>query len=531
MKTIQIYDSTLRDGAQSEGISYSLQDKIHIANALDHLGVAYIEAGNPGSNPKDIAFFQYLKEHPLQHAKLVAFGSTGKKGIASDQDSNVMSLLQAGTPCVAIFGKAWDLHVTDVLKATLEENLAMIADTVAFLKTNGKEVVFDAEHFFDGYKANSQYAMQTLEVAANAGADVLCLCDTNGGCFPEEIKDITKAVVTQFPQITVAIHTHDDGGMAVANSIMAVEAGAGQVQGTLAGFGERCGNANLSAVLANLQMKRQIQCISDDKLPSLTQTVRQIAEISNIKLNRGMPYVGKNAFTHKAGMHVDGILKSEGSFEHVAPESVGNTRKIVMSEAAGRSLIVEKVRRFFPELQKDSPEAAQILERLKELEYQGYVFEGAESSFELMVMKLLGKYEPEFNLEKMNVFSEQTLSAGHKAASAIVKVSVGDKSEITAAEGDGPVNAIDKALRNALGTFYPQIGEMRLIDYKVRVLDSSDATGAKVRVLIESTNGKEYWTTVGVSNDIIKASCRALLDSIEYRLMKDKKEEHRKAGL
>ena len=524
MKNIQIYDSTLRDGAQSEGISYSLQDKIHIANALDSLGVAYVEAGNPGSNPKDIAFFQYLKEHPLKQAKLVAFGSTRKKGILPAEDANIVSLLQADTPCVAIFGKAWDLHVTEVLKATLEENLAMIADTVAFLKANDKEVVFDAEHFFDGYKANATYAMKTLEVATEAGADVLCLCDTNGGCFPEEIKTITEMVVAKFPNVIVGIHTHDDGGMAVANSIMAVEAGATQVQGTLAGFGERCGNANLSAVLANLQMKRQMQCIPCDKLENLTATVRQIAEISNIKLNRSMPYIGKNAFTHKAGMHVDGILKSAGSFEHIQPEAVGNTRKIVMSEAAGRSLIVEKVRKFLPELQKDSQEATLILEQLKELEYQGYVFEGAESSFELMVMKLLGKYEPYFSLEKMNVFSEQTLSAGHKAASAIVKVSVGEKSEMAAAEGDGPVNAIDKALRNALGAFYPQIAQMRLIDYKVRVLDSSDATGAKVRVLIESTNGTEYWTTVGVSNDIIKASCRALLDSIEYRLMKDKKE-------
>ena len=524
MKNIQIYDSTLRDGAQSEGISYSLQDKIHIANALDSLGVAYVEAGNPGSNPKDIAFFQYLKEHPLKQAKLVAFGSTRKKGILPAEDANIVSLLQADTPCVAIFGKAWDLHVTEVLKATLEENLAMIADTVAFLKANDKEVVFDAEHFFDGYKANATYAMKTLEVATEAGADVLCLCDTNGGCFPEEIKTITEMVVAKFPNVIVGIHTHDDGGMAVANSIMAVEAGATQVQGTLAGFGERCGNANLSAVLANLQMKRQMQCIPCDKLENLTATVRQIAEISNIKLNRSMPYIGKNAFTHKAGMHVDGILKSAGSFEHIQPEAVGNTRKIVMSEAAGRSLIVEKVRKFLPELQKYSQEATLILEQLKELEYQGYVFEGAESSFELMVMKLLGKYEPYFSLEKMNVFSEQTLSAGHKAASAIVKVSVGEKSEMAAAEGDGPVNAIDKALRNALGAFYPQIAQMRLIDYKVRVLDSSDATGAKVRVLIESTNGTEYWTTVGVSNDIIKASCRALLDSIEYRLMKDKKE-------
>ena len=287
--------------------------------------------------------------------------------------------------------------------------------------------------------------MKALEAAATAGADVLCLCDTNGGCFPEEIKTITEVVVAQFPRVIVGIHTHDDGGMAVANSIMAVEAGATQVQGTLAGFGERCGNANLSAVLANLQMKRQMQCIPCDKLENLTATVRQIAEISNIKLNRSMPYIGKNAFTHKAGMHVDGILKSAGSFEHIQPEAVGNTRKIVMSEAAGRSLIVEKVRKFLPELQRDSEEATLILEQLKELEYQGYVFEGAESSFELMVMKLLGKYEPYFSLEKMNVFSEQTLSAGHKAASAIVKVSVGEKSEMAAAEGDGPVNAIDKA--------------------------------------------------------------------------------------
>ncbi len=521
---VKIYDSTLRDGAQSEGIAYSIQDKLRIATALDELGISYIEAGNPGASPKDMEFFKKIKEKPLKNAQIVAFGSTRRKDYEVDKDPGIKTLLEADTQCVAIFGKTWDIHVRNILKADPGENLEMIYDTVKFLKESGREVVFDAEHFFDGYKSNREYAIKAVEKAAEAGTDVICLCDTNGGSFPDEIYNTTKEVKNYihniFPDTVIGIHAHDDGGMAVANSVNAVFAGAGHVQGTMAGFGERCGNANLSTVIANLQIKRNIECIEPENIKKLTVTVRQIAEISNIKLNRGMPYVGKTAFTHKAGMHVDGMLKMDGAFEHVNPESVGNSRRIVMSEAAGRSLVIEKIRRFLPEINKDSQEAANIVNKIKELEYQGYAFEGAESSFELIVMKLMGKFEAKFEIEKMNIISEQTLAAKHKATEAIVKVKVGEKSEITAAEGDGPVNALDKALRKALEAFFPEIGKMRLVDYKVRVLDSSAGTGAKVRVIIETTDGTDYWTTVGVSNDVIKASGQALIDSIEYKLLK-----------
>jgi len=517
---IEIYDSTLRDGAQSEGISYSLQDKLNIAQALDCLGVTYIEAGNPGSNPKDMEFFKHIKKHPLKNAEIVAFGSTRKKGLLPKEDSNIQSLLEANTQTVAIFGKSCILQVEQVLKVEPTENLAMIADTVGFFKNHNKKVVFDAEHFFDGYRNDSEYAVKTIACAIEAGADMVCLCDTNGGSFPSEIQDVLKNIFVVFPGVDFAIHAHNDSGVAVAASIAAVEAGALQVQGTITGFGERCGNANLSVIIPNLQLKMGKCCIPEENMELLTSTVWHIAEISNVKLNRGMPYVGKNAFTHKAGMHVDGMLKSEGCYEHINPEMVGNSRRVVMSEFAGRSLIIEKIKKIAPEIGKDSNEASMLLERIKELESRGYAFEGAEGSFELLVMRFLGKYKDKFVLEKLNVISEQTLISGHKAASVIVKVNVGDKSEITAAEGDGPVNAIDKALRKALEAFFPEIGKMRLTDYKVRVLDSASATGAVVRVLIESTDGEDYWTTVGVSKDIIKASCKALLDSIDYKLMK-----------
>ena len=517
-KKIEIYDSTLRDGAQAEGISYSLQDKINIIKTLDDFGVSYIEAGNPGSNPKDMELFEYLKSNPPANSKLIAFGSTRKKNVNVREDEGIESLLSTDTKYIAIFGKSWDMHVTEILKTDLEENINMIKDTVSYLKSNGKTVVFDAEHYFDGYKANREYALRTVAAAIEAGADIICLCDTNGGTFPDGIFQITKETIDKF-NVKFGIHSHDDCGMAVANSIMAVNAGVSQVQGTMAGFGERCGNANLSAIIPSLQLKRSFQCVDADKLKELTDVTRRIAEISNINLSGRMPYVGETAFSHKAGMHVDGTLKKDGAFEHIDPSEVGNSRRIVMSEAAGRSLVASRVKAFVPEISKESEEIAEVLKEIKRLEYQGYSFEGADGSFELLVMKLLGKYKTEFELDRMNVISEQSVVEGHKPASALVKVKVGERYEIAGAEGDGPVNAIDKALRKALGAFFPQIKQMRLIDYKVRVLDSATATGAKVRVLIESTNGKNYWTTVGVSKDIIKASTRALMDSIEYLLL------------
>lgn len=519
MSKVFFLDSTLRDGAQSVGISFSVQDKIKIARILDELQVDYIEAGNPGSNPKDMEFFELLTKNPLKHAKVTAFGATRKKNIAVEDDANIRSLLSANTDCVTIFGKSWDIHVTDILRAELSENLAMIRDTVRYLKEQGKEVVYDAEHFFDGYRANPEYALSTLEAAYSSGADCLCLCDTNGGCFPDFVQQLTQLVKERFP-VAVGIHAHDDAGMAAANSVLAVTAGATHVQGTLVGFGERCGNANLSTILASLQLKLGYDCVPSEALEKLTSTVHEVADISNISVNKNMPYVGANAFSHKGGMHVDGVMKNSLTFEHVSPSAVGNSRRMMMSEVAGRSAILEKVKGFYPEIKRDSNEATMIIDMVKQMEHQGYQFEGAEASFELEVRKLLGVRPKFFELQMLSVVDEPQSEIRKKPSLASIKVLVGDQLEITAAEGLGPVNAIDASLRKALEVFYPEIGEIRLTDYKVRVLDSESATAAKVRVLIESTDGHEYWTTVGVAVDIMQASTRALMDSIEFKLLK-----------
>ena len=519
MSKVFLLDSTLRDGAQSVGISFSVQDKIKIARILDDLQVDYIEAGNPGSNPKDMEFFELLRQNPLKHAKVTAFGATRKKNIAVEDDANIKSLLSANTECVTIFGKSWDIHVTDILRAELSENLAMIRDTVRYLKEQGKEVVYDAEHFFDGYRANPDYALETLQAAYESGADCLCLCDTNGGSIPDFVQSVTRLVKERFP-VAVGIHAHDDAGMSAANSVLAVTAGATHVQGTLVGFGERCGNANLSTVLATLQLKLGYDCVPAEALERLTSTVHEVADISNISVGKNMPYVGANAFAHKGGMHVDGVMKNSLTFEHVAPSLVGNSRRVMMSEVAGRSAILEKVKGFYPEIKKDSEEATKIIDMVKQMEHQGYQFEGAEASFELEVRKLLGVRPKFFELQMLSVNDEPQSEIRKKPSLASIKVLVGDQLEITAAEGLGPVNAIDAALRKALEVFYPEIGEIRLTDYKVRVLDSESATAAKVRVLIEYTDGHQYWTTVGVAVDIMQASTRALMDSIEYKLLK-----------
>ncbi|NLJ66294.1 MAG: citramalate synthase [Clostridiales bacterium] len=511
-----IYDTTLRDGAQAEGISFTVNDKLRIARKLDSLGVDYIEAGNPGSNPKDLEFFERIKMRPLKHAKLTAFGSTRRPGIKASEDANVNALLKADTSAVAIFGKSWDFHVTEIIRTTLEENLNMIHDTISFFKAQGKEVVFDAEHFYDGYKANSQYAMKTLEAAAEAGADWLVLCDTNGGCFPFEITQITEQVLKKFP-IPIGIHCHNDGGMAVANSIMAVEQGAVQVQGTFNGYGERCGNADLSVIIPNLQIKRGKSCIREDGIRELSAACRYISELANLPHNERQPYVGNSAFAHKGGMHIDGVMKNRHSFEHIAPELVGNERRILMSEVSGRSTILKRIQEVAPWVEKDSEETVLIIDRLKQLEHEGYQFEGAESSFELVVKRALGKAKTFFEVKDFRVLCEEHWQNDY-SASAIVKVKVDGNEEVIAAEGDGPVNALDKALRKALEIFYPQLKRMRLTDYKVRVLDTTKATAAKVRVHIESTDGRRFWGTVGLSTNIIEASWDALVDSIEYFL-------------
>lgn len=518
-RKVEIFDSTLRDGAQAEGISFSVEDKLKLVKTLDELGVDYIEAGNPGSNPKDIEFFERMRTIKLKTAKLTAFGSTRRRDAAVEDDKNVQSLLSAGTPVIAIFGKSWDFHVTRIIRTSLDENLKMISDTIAFFKKKGKEVIYDAEHFFDGYKANPEYAMKALQAAYEGGADCLVLCDTNGGAFPGEVFDVAKKVVEAF-KVKIGIHTHNDAGMAVANSIMAVEAGVSHVQGTYLGFGERCGNANLSTIIPNLQVKKGYICLSKDKLRNVTVAARKVAEISNITMNERDPYVGNSAFAHKGGMHIDAVSKAANSFEHVDPELVGNKRRFLMSEVAGRMTILEKIREISPSIVKESKETEAIINRLKELEHQGYQFEGAESTFELVIRKQLGKYRPFFELEAFKVINEQPSVTG-LSAQAIIKIKVEGKSEITAAEGDGPVHALDRALRKALEVFYPELSTVHLTDFKVRVIDSRSASAAKVRVLIESTDGESVWTTVGVSTDIIEASWIALVDSIEYKLIKD----------
>jgi len=519
MKQIAIYDSTLRDGAQAQGISYSVEDKLKIVERLDALGVRYIEAGNPGSNPKDLEFFARARGMRLKHAKLIAFGATRKVGIRAEDDANVRSLLAAGTDAVTIFGKSWDYQVTEILRTQLDENLRMIGDTVRYLKQQGKEVVYDAEHFYDGYQANPEYALATLQAAFDAGADSVCLCDTNGGTFPGVIFEVTKKIAAQF-KTPIGIHCHNDCEMAVANSVMAVQAGATQVQGTINGIGERCGNANLCSIIPDLQLKLGFACIPPENMVTLTTVSRAVSDIANLPHNDKAAYVGADAFAHKGGMHIDAVVKNPVSYEHIDPERVGNSRRTVMSEVAGRSTLLARIQAVDPNIGKDAPETKKIIDRLKTLEHEGYHFEAAEHSFELVVRKMLGKYTPFFELIEFKVMVNEP-SVNGMNSSAMIKIRVGDDTEITAAEGDGPVNALDRAVRKALERFYPAIGEIRLTDYKVRVLDSAEASAAKVRVLIESTDHSQSWTTIGVSTNIIDASWRALVDSIEYKLVRD----------
>ncbi|MFT9078355.1 citramalate synthase [Ethanoligenens sp.] len=517
MKRIEIFDSTLRDGAQGEGISFSVEDKLSITAALDELGVSYIEAGNPGSNPKDLEFF--TRATSLRHAKLCAFGSTRRHGIRVEDDKNVRSLEKTSTPAVAIFGKSWDLHVTDVIRTSLEENIAMIRETIAYFKSHGREVLFDAEHFFDGYAKNKTYALATLRAACEGGADVLCLCDTRGATYLTDINAAVMDVCRTFGK-RLAIHCHNDTGMAVAGSMIAVDAGATQVQGTLLGIGERCGNANLATVIANLQTKRGFSCVPAEQLTKLTSTVRYVAETANVTLPGDAPYVGGSAFAHKGGMHIDGVMKLPRSFEHIDPETVGNERRFLLSEVSGRTTVLAAVQRIDPTLTKDSPEVKAVVARIKELEFEGYQFEGAQATVELLIRKVLGVYKPFFELEQYKIIGEQP-PVGDKSDTAVIRLRAFGKSEISAAQGDGPVHALDIALKKALTVFYPAIKHVRLTDYKVRVMESRSATASKVRVLIETTDGTASWTTVGVSPDIIAASWIALVDSIEYKLTKD----------
>ena len=526
---IEILDSTLRDGSQGEGISYSVQDKLHIVEALDELGVTYIEAGNPGSNPKDMEFFQRAKELKLKNARLVAFGSTRRKDIPCAEDANLQSLIAAGTDDVVIFGKSWDFQVTEVLHATLEENLQMINDTCAYLKGEGKNVMYDAEHFFTGFQKNPDYALKSLSAAVEGGASVLILCETKGGALPDECREATQTVFERFgKKVKIGIHTHNDSGLAVANSLIAVQAGATHVQGVLLGFGERTGNANLSTIIANLQLKMGKQCIPQENMALLTPICRRVAEITNIPLEQGMPYVGQNAFAHKAGMHIDAVLKNPVAYEHISPDAVGNERVFLMSEVAGRSMIIEKIKKFDSSITKSSPVVSEIIAKVKELEHNGYQFEGADGSFELLVRKAIGKYQPFFKLHYYKTSGEIPLVEENLYSFAQLKIDVEGSIRVAAGEGNGPVNALDNALRSALSAFYPTVEQIRLTDYKVRVLDSKSATASKVRVLIESSDGNDSWTTIGVSCDVVEASWLALVDSFEYKLIKDIEKKYQK---
>ena len=518
---IEILDTTLRDGAQGEGIVFSLRDKLAVTETLDELGIAWIEGGTPGSNPKDLEYFRKASSLKLKNSKLCAFGSTRKKGISAAQDPQLRSLLDAETEGVVIFGKSWDMHVTEILQAQLEENIAMIAETIAFLKNEGRIVIYDAEHFFDGWLANRNYALSAIKAALQAGADRIVLCDTNGGNFSDIIAAAVQEVKETFPDAVIGIHAHNDIGLALANAITAVQAGCLHVQGTLVGFGERCGNTPLAVLIPSLELKMKKICLPKGNLVRIGEMTRRVAEIANVIINDDMPYIGINAFSHKAGMHVDAVLKNSRSFEHIDPAAVGNKRHLLMSEVVGRSAIAERVKKFDPSANKEHPVVISLAEKLKKLEAEGWAYEGADASLEILIRRELGCYVPFFNIEACRILSEHPSNDKIACAHAWVKVLVKDQYEIAAAEGVGPVGALDSALRRALTRFFPGLAKVRLEDYKVRVIDGKEATAAHVRVLIESTDGRRSWTTIGVSADIIDASRAALVDSIEYMLMNE----------
>lgn len=513
---VELYDTTLRDGSQGEGINFSVADKLRLAERIDAFGLHYIEGGWPGSNPKDIEFFALARRKVFRHARLAAFGSTRRKNIAVDADDQVRLLLEAETPVITVVGKSWLLHVHHVLQATPEENLAMIRETVGYLKSKEKTVVYDAEHAFDGYKDNPDYALASWQAAAEAGADVVTLCDTNGGCLPLEISGIVAAARNKLSG-PLGIHTHNDSGLGVANALVALDAGATHVQGTINGYGERTGNCNLTSVIPNVVLKMKKRCLPDESLAKLKDLSQFVDEIANIRHDTRQPWVGSTAFAHKGGMHVNAVQKVTSSFEHIEPELVGNSRRVLISDLAGRSNIVLKASELGFEVSNDTPELKTILTRIKELEHEGYEFEAAEGSLALLMRKILMHEELPFVVDGYHVSMRRDGSAS--ICEATVKVRVGQENGHTVAEGDGPINALDVALRMALAKFYPEVREVKLTDYKVRILDSATGTAARTRVLIESSDGKGEWGTVGVSENIIEASLQALVDSMEYKLM------------
>jgi 2-isopropylmalate synthase len=516
MSRVAVYDTTLRDGAQAAGVSFSVEDKLQIARRLDGLGFDYIEGGWPGSNPKDLAFFEWARRETWRHARITAFGSTRRAGGRADDDANLRLLIDAGTPVVAIFGKSWDLHVRAGLRTVLEENLAMIADSVAWLRAAGREVVYDAEHFFDGLRANRDYALATLRAARAAGADCLVLCDTNGGAMPEDIRSGVELAAREVGG-SLGIHTHNDGELAVANALAAVAAGCRHVQGTVNGYGERCGNANLCSIVAALRLKMGLEALAPDALGRLTDLSRLVAELANMAPDDYRPYVGANAFAHKGGVHVSAVMIDPAMYEHVAPDLVGNTRRVVVSDLSGRATVLHKAGEMGLPLDRSRPEVAAVLDDLKRLEHEGYQFEGAEATFELMLRRAVQGLRPQFEIKAFHIAVDQ--HDGENTSRAIVRVSVNGEEAGASAEGNGPVHALDRALRSALERFHPELTRVRLVDYKVRVLNAEAATAARVRVLITSTDGRRHWGTVGVSENVVLASARALADSLEYALL------------
>jgi len=517
-RRIHVYDTTLRDGAQAEGISFSVGDKERIAARLDDFGVDYIEGGWPGSNPKDIEFFEAMREKPLEYARLAAFGSTRRPHTEAAEDPLLGMLATSGTPTVTIFGKTWDFHVTHGLRTTLAENLAMIRDSVAYLASRVPEVIFDAEHFFDGYRSAPEYAIACLQAAEEAGASTVVLCDTNGGCLPPDIQQATEAARSAV-RCRLGIHAHDDSGCAVANTIVAVMAGAEHVQGTFNGYGERCGNANLCAVIPNLILKCGCQMLRDGSLVHLSSLSQFIDEIANVPHNHRQPFVGRSAFAHKAGVHVDAVSKHRATYEHIDPRLVGNSRRILVSELSGGATIASKAMLRAMDLSKKSPETRHLLQKVAQLEKEGYSFEGAEASFELLLMETTGTLRLPFQVDGFRVIAEKR-GENESTTEATIRLRVDGVERLTVAEGDGPVHALDTALRKALHRFYPQLDQIRLTDFKVRVVNMREGTAARVRTIVESSSGDETWSTVGVSTNMIEASWDALVESIVYGLLR-----------
>ncbi len=522
MKKILIFDTTLRDGGQGAGISFTVEDKLKIAKALDAFGVSYIEGGWPGSNPKDELFFGEAKKISFKNAKLTAFGSTRRKGIKASEDASLKAIAVSGAKVACIFGKTWDLHVKYALKTTNEENLKMIADSVSYLKSKKMEVIFDAEHYFDGYKSNKEYAFEVIKTAVKAGADIICLCETNGGWLPSDVQKAVRETVQAFPKVKFGVHAHNDTGCAVANSLLAVEEGCVMVHGTINGIGERCGNANLCTIIPALQIKKDYKCVPRKSLAKLTELSRYVDEIANLIPNDSKPYVGRNAFAHKAGIHVSAMERHSDTYEHMNPALVGNERRILVSDMSGKSNVVSKAGEMALGLGEAPEQVKKIIDLVKDMENKGYQYEDADGSFFLLTKKALESFKPFFSLKGYRVAVEKD-SSGCIVSEATVKLDIRGKEEHTVAEGDGPVNALDNCLRKALVKYYPQVKKMFLTDFKVRVVNSDANTAAKVRVLIESSDTAKTWGTIGVNENIIDASWQALSDSIEYKLLKEGK--------